>query len=285
MKTVLEVSKLCKEYPGFCLKDVSFSVEAGSITGFIGRNGAGKTTTIKSIMNLIHPSGGNISCFGLPMQGNEDAIKQQLGYATGGIHYYARKKIREILAVTGMFYESWDQAACRHYLDYFHLDENKRLQDLSEGMKVKFNLTVALSHHAKLLILDEPTSGLDPVSREELLEVFLEIAQKGVAILFSTHITSDLQKCADHIVYIQKGQILAAQEIHTFQNSYRLLSLTQDEKDGLSPAQASAVLGICRNKEGFTALIPAESAAFFSVWETTLPDLETIMIHLDKEAL
>ena len=207
MGIVLSVSKLRKEYPKFVLDDISFEIEEGTIMGLIGRNGAGKTTTIKSILNLIHTSGGSIQYFGMDLAAHEAEIKQQIGYAGGAVDYYKKKKIRKIISVTWQFYTDWDDEAYRKYMELFELDEDKTPSELSEGMKVKLNLVMALSHGAKLLILDEPTSGLDPVSRDELLEVFKLLAGKGVAILFSTHITSDLDKCADSITYIRKGQL------------------------------------------------------------------------------
>ena len=207
MGKVLSVSGLRKEYPKFTLDNISFEIDEGMIMGLIGRNGAGKTTTIKSILNLIHTSAGEIQYFGKSLNEHEAEIKQQIGYAGGAVDYYKKKKIKKIISVTKTFYSDWDDEAYRKYMDLFELDEDKTPSELSEGMKVKLNLTMALSHGAKLLILDEPTSGLDPVSRDELLEIFKLLAQKGVAILFSTHITSDLDKCADSITYIKKGNL------------------------------------------------------------------------------
>lgn len=208
MNTVLEIKNLCKKYSSFELKDVSFSLKEGSIMGFIGRNGAGKTTTIKSILNFVHPSSGSIVFFGKEMIGNEDEIKQLIGYAPGGINYYPMKTLKKITKITKSFYPSWNDELYEKYMEAFKLDENKKPKELSEGMKVKYNLVLALSHGAKLLILDEPTSGLDPVSRDELLTIFEKLRDKGTSILFSTHITSDLEKCADSITYIKQGQIV-----------------------------------------------------------------------------
>ena len=205
---VLSVTDLSKTYPGFRLQKVSFAVEAGTVMGFIGRNGAGKTTTLKAIMNMVHTTEGRISFFGLDMKENEGAIKQRIGYAGGAVDYYKKKPIGKLLAVTKTFYDHWDDAVCSRYMKLFSLDENKTPSELSEGMKVKLSLVIALSHGAELLILDEPTSGLDPVSREELLEVFRHLKARGVSILFSTHITSDLDQCADDITYIREGQIV-----------------------------------------------------------------------------
>ena len=206
----VSVKGLCKTYPAFRLKDVSFDLETGKITGFIGRNGAGKTTTIKAMLNLVHPDCGDITYFGLSFSENESEIKQRIGYSTGTIGWYPRKTIREIVDVTKTFYRSWDENSYRKCLEFFSLDESKKPIELSEGMKVKCNLLLALSHKAEVLILDEPTSGLDPFSRDELLDVFTGLKNEGVTILFSTHITSDLEKCADNIIYITNGEIKAA---------------------------------------------------------------------------
>ena len=218
--SIVEVSNLRKDYPSFHLKEVSFSIQQGRITGFIGRNGAGKTTTIKSILNLVHPDSGEISFFGIPLQGHEAEIKKRIGYSTGTVSWYPRKKIKDIVSIVREFYETWDDETYRRYLELFDLDENKTPRELSEGMKVKFNLLLALSHGAEILILDEPTSGLDPFSRDELLEVFEELKEHGVAIFFSTHITSDLEKCADEIIYISHGEIIAAMPKAEFEEQY-----------------------------------------------------------------
>ena len=208
--SIVELKDVCKTWPSFQLKDVSFTLEAGRITGFIGRNGAGKTTTIKAMLNLIHRDSGEISYFGMPLTEHEREIKQRIGYSTGTVNWYPRKNIRDIVSVTKTFYPNWDEDAYRKYLTFFGIDEAKKPMELSEGMKVKFNLLLALSHRAEALILDEPTSGLDPFSRDELLELFKTLKERGVTILFSTHITSDLERCADNIVYISRGEIRAS---------------------------------------------------------------------------
>lgn len=217
--SIVSVSNLKKTYPAFELDRVSFSLEAGHITGFIGRNGAGKTTTIHAMLNMVHPDEGEITYFGMPLCGNEAAIKKRIGYSTGTINWYPRKKIKEIAAVMKKFYDSWDENLYRQKLDLFRLDEEKRAIELSEGMKVKCNLLFALSHGAEVLILDEPTSGLDPFSRDELLEVFEQIRQEGVAVFFSTHIITDIEKCADDIVYISHGKLAAALPMDEFRRS------------------------------------------------------------------
>ena len=218
--SIVEVRGLVKQYPSFDLSGISFDVRESRITGFIGRNGAGKTTTIKSMLNLIHPDSGTVSFFGKPMAMNEAEIKKRIGYSTGTVNWYPRKRIRDIVQVVKRFYDTWDDEAYRKYLKLFSLDESKMPIELSEGMKVKFNLLLALSHKCEVLILDEPTSGLDPFSRGELLDIFSELKSDGVAVFFSTHIISDIEKCADDIVYISKGKVIAATSEKEFTGMY-----------------------------------------------------------------
>lgn len=205
---VLSVKGLYKEYPGFKLQDVSFEITKGTIMGFVGRNGAGKSTTLKSMLNLVHVDAGYVEFFGLDLKTHERAIKQRIGYTGGAVNFYKKRKIRKLIEITKAFYKNWDDKTCEKYMKLFSLDEEKTPSELSEGMKVKLSLVLALSHGAELLILDEPTSGLDPVSRDELLEIFKHLKSKGISILFSTHIISDLEKCADEITYIRNGNII-----------------------------------------------------------------------------
>ena len=218
--SIVEVRDLVKHYPSFTLSEVSFDVREGRITGFIGRNGAGKTTTIKAMLDLIHADSGTVSFFGKPMALNEAEIKNRIGYSAGTVSWYPRKKIKDIVPVVRSFYDTWDDEAYRKYLKLFGLDESKMPIELSEGMKVKFSLLIALSHRCEVLILDEPTSGLDPFSRDELLDILTELKNGGAAVFFSTHIISDLEKCADDIVYISGGKIIAAASKEDFSEKY-----------------------------------------------------------------
>lgn len=222
--SMLEVEKLCKAYPAFRLQDVSFSVGPGEILGLIGRNGAGKSTTIRAMLNLVHPDGGTVRMFGMDFYRSELACKQALGVVIGGKPFYPNQKLRTVTAVTRRFYPAWDDAKYAHYRALFELDEEKKISQLSNGMQVKYLLALALSHDAKLLILDEPTSGLDPVSRDELMGLFRGVVQSGErSILFSTHITSDLEKCATHIAMLQNGRLLCSDTKEGFLARYQSL--------------------------------------------------------------
>ena len=276
---VLSIQGLTKHYPKFTLNGVSFSVRQGEIMGFIGRNGAGKTTTLKALLNYVHPDAGEILFFGEPFSANELSIKQRIGFVSGGVDYYLRSSLRTITAVTRRFYPNWDDAAYRQYLTMFALDDTKTPAQLSAGMKVKYNLALALSHRAELLILDEPTSGLDPVSRDELLDIFLTLVRQGTSILFSTHITSDLDKCADRITYIRNGSILASEALDTFLGKYSMLTLSEEQ---LTPAVREKLIGLKPAKHGFTAVAYAQDALALGL-AAQPADLETIMVHVEKE--
>lgn len=221
MSVSLEVRGLCKRYPVFTLQDVSLSIPQGAVMGLIGRNGAGKSTTLKSLLGLVHPDGGEVRFFGKDFAENEQYCKENLGVVLGGIDFYQKKKVKTITDVTRRFYAAWDEVKYRHYLQLFGIDEEKRVDQLSSGMKVKYLIALALSHNAELLILDEPTSGLDPVSRDDLTELFRALVADGKrSILFSTHITSDLDKCATHITYIRDGKVEASGEKAAFMASF-----------------------------------------------------------------
>ena len=277
MTSPLKVKGLCKQYPAFRLEDVSFELVPGSITGFIGRNGAGKTTTINSILAFVKPDAGDISFFGMEYPEHDREIKEKIGFVSAGMTYYTRKKLKTITAVTKTFYPGWDDGAYRKWLNAFSLDEEKTPAELSNGMKIKYALALALSHGAELLILDEPTSGLDPVSREELVEVFLKLKDEGKTVFFSTHITSDLEKCADRILFLQQGKLKADDTLEGFRDAWRIAECGTD----IPPAMQEAACGRCRIRDGYTVLIRKDNAAAFETREATL---EEIMIHLEKEA-
>ncbi len=278
---LLEVEGLTKRYPGFTLDSVSFRLETGYIMGFIGRNGAGKTTTLKSMLGLVHADAGSVRIDGTEYREDEHLAKQKLGVAFGGVDYYPRARLSDIARVTRRFYEAWDETQYRALLQRFQLDEKKRVRELSQGMKVKFSLALALSHNAKLLLLDEPTSGLDPVSREELIELLQHIVEDGEhSILFSTHITSDLEKCADYITYIRGGRIAASTDLDSFKSEYRLVRGTRAQ---LTEPLVQKFIGARKNAFGFTALAKAEDAAAMEGLEIAPADLESIMIYFDGE--
>ena len=206
---VLEVQGLTKRYPAFTLNGVSFDVPQGAVMGFIGRNGAGKSTTLKSILGMVHPDAGAVRVFGMDYAENERAIRRELGVVLGGIDFYPKKKIKTITDVTRRFYNNWDEEKYRHYLELFHIDESKRVDQLSSGMKVKYMIALALSHNARLLILDEPTSGLDPAGAVLFRKIIEEERQKGTTVFLTTHNMLDADLLCDRVAFITNGNIVA----------------------------------------------------------------------------
>lgn len=273
---VLEVENLVKKYSSFELKNVSFFIEEGHIVGLIGRNGAGKSTILKSILNLIQ-SDGKIEFFGLNFRENEQEIKENIGFVSGGFDYYQLKTIKAISKATSIFYSKWDDQKYREYLNFFGLDENKKIKELSEGMKVKFSITLALSHNAKLLIMDEPTSGLDPLSREEFCDLILDLVKKtGVTVLFSTHITSDLMRISDDLIYVSNGEVLMSDTLENVLNAYKLVKFEAESDIGALKEQ---IVGLKQVKNGFEGLIKSDAKT--ENLNVSAPSLDEIMVHLE----
>lgn len=282
MSNLLRVSGLSKRYPPFSLRDLSFSVPGGCVMGFIGENGAGKTTTIKAILGMIHRDSGSIRLFGEDFDGQSPAVKELLGVVLDAPFYVDEWTLLDVERAVSPFYRAWDAAEYRTCLSRFGLEAKKKVKELSRGMKVKLMLAVALSHGARLLILDEPTSGLDPVARDELMDLLRAfVCDESRAILFSTHITSDLEKIADYITFIQNGTLLFTGEKDAFLEAY---TLVRGGAADLSAALRSRLLGLREHSVGFEGLLPVSETKLLTpgtVFEQ--PTLEEIMVFLSKE--
>lgn len=221
-KPLLQVSGLNKSYGDFQLKGVDLTLMPGTIMGFMGRNGAGKSTTIQAIMDLIKPDQGNIEIMGMTTADDEVAIKDQVGYVSDTPILNQAWTVEHTLHFVRHFYSSWDEQMVTDYLQRFEIPKQKKIKELSKGMKVKFSLILAISHKPKLLLLDEPTSGLDPVIREEVLALLLDFLQdETCGVLFSSHITSDVEKIADIVTFIDDGQIFVSEDKESLLDRYR----------------------------------------------------------------
>ena len=205
---LLEVEGLTKKYPKFTLKNVSFSLEQGRIMGLIGKNGAGKSTTLKSMLNMVYPDKGCIKMLGHDFRQDEESCKQNVGVVLGSIQFYQDKKLQTITGVTKRFYQNWDDTAYRKYMSMFELDEQKQVKQLSEGMKVKYLIALALSHDAKLLIFDEPTSGLDYKHMKEVANVLRQVRDTGITVYVITHDLELILDCCTDIVHFENGSII-----------------------------------------------------------------------------
>ena len=252
MENVLEIKNISKNYKGFSLKDVSFNIPKGFVMGLIGPNGAGKTTTIKAIMNLINLDSGEIYIFGEDIKKNEISIKDRIGFVYDDCCAFEDFTIRENKKIISKFYSKWDEEKFKYYLEKFELNENKKLKQLSKGQKMRFSLALALSHKAELLILDEPTSGLDPVFRSELLDILFEIiGEEEVSILYSTHITTDLEKLADYITFINNGKIEFSKEKDILLGEYFIV---KGALDILNKDLEKELIGLRKTRYNFEGL-------------------------------
>ena len=208
-ENAIEIKKITKKYDGFTLDDLSFNVPKGSIMGFVGQNGAGKSTTINTILNIIKPDEGEIKIFGLDHIKDEIEIKKNISAVFDELPFHEELNAKQLNAVLGNIFPQWSKETFQSYLDKFALPSKKKFAKFSKGMKMKVQIAAALSHNAKLLIMDEATTGLDPVVRNEILDIFLEYLQdEDNSILMSSHITSDLEKIADSVTFIDKGKLL-----------------------------------------------------------------------------
>ena len=281
MSNILEIKNLNKKYEDFSLSDVSFAVPQGYIMGFIGPNGAGKTTTIKSILSMIRPDSGEITLLGKKVPSND--VKNEIGVVMDLPFYVDEWNVNDVESAVAPFYSNWNKDAFTKHLHDFNLSRTKKVQELSRGMKVKLMLAVALSHNARLLILDEPTSGLDPVARDELIELlseFVSDANKGV--LFSTHITTDLEKIADYITFIINGKIEFTGEKDALLESFILIKGGPSE---LTAEQKKNVIGYREHNVGFEGMIKtANRNQFPSRVSFEKISLDEIIIYMNKEA-
>lgn len=211
MNSTLILKNVNKKYEksNFAIKDISFSVPEGSIVGFIGENGAGKSTTMNCILNVIRRDSGTIKIFGREMTDEDIDIRENIGVVYDSNNFPEHLTAKQLADILGRIYSKWDDFCFEQFLRRFGLPESQKIKTYSRGMSMKLAIAVALSHDSKLLILDEATSGLDPIMRDEILDVLLEfVKQENHSILLSSHITSDLEKIADYIVFIHNGEII-----------------------------------------------------------------------------
>ena len=278
MNNILEVRGLRKSYGAFTLDDVSFDVPSGYIMGFIGPNGAGKTTTIKLILNIINRAGGSVK-----LSGQELAVAQngQIGVVMDTPMYVDEWTLKDVEKAISPFYADWDASQFAGYLSQFGLDAKKKVKELSRGMKVKLQIAAALSHGAKLLILDEPTSGLDPVARDEICDLLREfVIDENKSVLFSTHITADLEKAADFITFILDGSVVFTGAKDDLLEKYARVTGGLNE---LSVEQTKLVIGYREYGEGFEGML--ETVKIGMLPDTVLAEdisLDDIIIYMNR---
>ena len=281
MDNALEVKNLCKTYGDFKLGSVSFTLPAGYIMGFVGQNGAGKTTTIRCVLNMAIRESGEVKVFGLDNIKDELEVKQELAAVFDEIFFVDVWRVREVEKAIRRFYSGWDGGLYADYLRRFDLPAEKRVKDLSRGMKMKLMLAVAMSHGAKLLILDEPTSGLDPVARDELLDILRDYVADGEkSVFFSTHITSDLERIADFITLIDHGRIFYTGTKDGLLEHFRIV---KGNKADLTEDLKKRLIGLSANAAGFTGMLPtAELKDLPAGMAAEPPAIDEILVYISK---
>jgi len=282
MSNAIKVTALTKKYKGFLLDGISFSVPGGYICGFIGQNGAGKTTTMKLMLGMVIKDSGDIEI--LNKSGDDVSIKDDLGVLFDQPYFQEDWTPLDIEKAMRPFYKRWDSELYHAYLAKFSLSTKQKFKTLSRGMKMKLGMAVALSHDAKLLLLDEPTSSLDPVMRDEMLDVLRDyMVEEDRSVFFSTHITSDLEKSADYIVYIHEGKILYSGLKDELVEKYCLIKggfedLPEDKK--------SCIIGIREHVGGFEGMIEVCEVGGFPPGAVTEPaSLDDIMVHMNRNGV
>jgi len=252
MENIVELNHVTKQFKGFSINDMNLQMKKGLVTGFIGENGAGKSTTIKIMMNLLKPDSGEVKLFGLDYAQHEKAIKERIGFVYDRNVFFEELNLKDIKRIVAPAYKQWDDSLFYHYIRHFELPLHKAVKTFSKGMQMKASLALALSHHAELIIMDEPTAGLDPIFRRELLDLLQELMMDGNrTIFFSTHITTDLDRIADYIAFIQKGELVFHQSSHDVFENY---AIVKGRLDLLDRDTEEAFIQVHRAPIGFEAL-------------------------------
>ncbi|MBP5363091.1 MAG: ABC transporter ATP-binding protein [Ruminococcus sp.] len=282
MENILEINGLNKAYEGFALKDVSFSLPKGYIMGFVGQNGSGKTTTIRSILNMAKINSGKISIFGLDSVDNSVEIKERLGVVFDSLYLANHLNIKQVDKQLSPFYKDWSSEEFFRRIKAFGLPDNQKIGDFSKGMKMKLMVAVALSHKAELMILDEPTSGLDPVARDELLDILSEyIEDENRSVLFSTHITSDVERIADYITILHNGKVWFTGTKDELHEKYLVLRGAEED---ISSALREKCIGFHAYRNGFDALISSDLLGEIpKELETEKASIDEILVYIAKE--
>lgn len=255
----IHIKELKKSYDDFTLDINNLEIKEGYITGFIGPNGAGKTTTIKCILDMVKPHEGEVRVLGYDINENP-YIKEDIAYIGDVSGFLEEGKLKNIKKSIQNFYSDWDEQVYKTYISKFKLNENKKYQDLSKGQQKQFELAIAFAHHPKLLIMDEPTANLDPIVRNEFIEIIQDVMEKeNVSVFYSTHITSDLDKCADYIVLIDEGKILLQGEKDELLEEHVII---KGKKELFDEEIKNEFIGIKNNSFGFEGMIYGTKKAF-----------------------
>ncbi len=278
-ENAIELNSVTKRYDGFTLDSVSLTVPKGSIMGFIGQNGAGKTTTMRSLLNITKIDSGEIKLLGLDHVKHEREIKKDIAVVFDSIPFDDMFTPKDMAKIFSGLYPQWEDKTYSDYLERFELPYKKKIGKFSKGMKMKLQIACALSHNAKLLIMDEATSGLDPVVRDEILHIFMEYMQTGErSILMSSHITSDLEKIADCVTFIDKGSVLISGYKDEVLDNHGIIKCSNDDVKLIDP---SDIVSVRTNSFGAEVMIHNRQSAAYRYKNMMIDpaSLEDIMLY------
>ncbi|WP_251518379.1 MULTISPECIES: phenol-soluble modulin export ABC transporter ATP-binding protein PmtA [Staphylococcus] len=279
----IELNDVSYQFKKFSLKDISFSVPQGYVTGFIGSNGVGKTTLIRLIMDLIEPDGGEINIFNQRMKENPLEIKNKIGFVYSDLYLNDKWTIKQIESYIAPFYKKWDHTVFANYLEKFNLPYKGKIKTFSTGMLMKLSIAIAFSHEAELFILDEPTSGLDPIVRNEVLEIIQkELIDENKTVFISTHIISDLEKIADYLVYIKEGEVVLNSYIDDIISKFKIV---KGDAEHIDSELKDLMNYVEYNRTGYVALTEYANVfkeLFGNQVTITEPSIEDLMVYLEK---
>ncbi|MBO5303136.1 MAG: ABC transporter ATP-binding protein [Lachnospiraceae bacterium] len=281
MNHAIKIENLSVKLPGFELKNVNMNIPKGIILGLIGKNGAGKTTLLKTMTDVYAPTQGSIIYGDKEMQGNAREIKMELGIVYDSLFYPPGLKAQKVAKLIAPFYKNFDMKKWEMLMQRFQLDMHKAPAQYSKGMQMKFMLAMALAHNPKILILDEPTAGLDPAARAEMMDIIQEFMENEEnTVIFSTHITSDLDKIADYIALISQGELRYMEEKEQLMEMF---SLVQIEKHTMSKQIEDKIIGMKENAFGYVGLT-RERDFFVQMPEAKLTraTLEDLLIYQNE---
>jgi ABC-2 type transport system ATP-binding protein len=278
VNNILEITNLSKSYEDFELKDINLVIPKGHVFGIIGENGAGKTTTIKAILNLINRNSGDIKIFGLDNIKDERKVKERIGVVLDDSFLPSYFNPNDINRVMKVVHFNWDEKLFFDYLEQFKLPKNKNIKKFSKGMLIKLKIAVSLSFKPQLLILDEPTSGLDPIARSDILDIFDKFMEnKENAILISSHITTDLERLADDIIFMDEGKVILTKSRKELENDYLLVKCSEEK---FNEIDKSDVIKYKKNRFEYQLLVSSslDIKSKYNIDNYKKPSLEEIMI-------
>lgn len=279
----IEINNLRKDFNNFSLRIEDLKIPKGFVTGFIGPNGSGKTTTIKLILSMLKKDSGSVKLFNQEYEGDDLSLKENIGYVGEFNGYLQESKLSRIKKSLCLFYENWDEKLYNRYMKEFELDENKIYKELSKGQQKKFEIVMTLSHRPKIIIMDEPTANLDPLVRNEVLEMLQErIEEDNATVFFSTHITSDLDKIGDYLVFIYKGRIFLADDKDSILQNHIIV---KGNNELLQKETKDIFISVNKNSFGFEGLVKNKEKAYELFGEEAVydkPNLEDILTYYTR---